>query len=162
MITSTSLSIYRNRLKTQDTSLFPRVLIAILLAAALITWAPGKASAAKTGEIAWSGCNNSPYWEYFFNYDPNGPHLAQSPCLPETSTDIWPNSSASLYWEYFFANDPNRTQIAQSFSVPVTGADAGSKSSPSQYWEYFFTYEPNGPHLDQCPCLPETEIKNQP
>ena len=139
MITSTSLSIYRNRLKTQDTSLFPidphsdfahcgadylgasdspvRPRLVRLPGQAVITL--------RIGNVFSITIPMALVYPNPFTYLKPG-------------TDIWPNSSASLYWEYFFANDPNRTQIAQSLSVPVTGADAGSKSSPSQYSEIFF------------------------
>jgi hypothetical protein len=132
MQTSTGFTTHRNQIKLQEFPLVARIFIAILLAAALIAWAPRKASAAGTGETASSGCANPTYWDNFFAYTPNTPNIAQSPCfIPLTGANTLPASSPSLYWEYFFKEDPVGPHIAPPFSLPVTGADTLSDSNAS-------------------------------
>ena len=127
---TTGLTIHRNRIKHQEFPLFVRVLVAVILAAALAAWAPGNVSAAGTGETTLSGCAYSSYWEYFFAHTPNTPNIAQSPCIP----GIPPTggySSPSLYWEYFFKYDPSGPHIVPPFLLPVTGAGPRTDSSAS-------------------------------
>ena len=129
MKTSTGLP----QIKLQATSLFARVCIAILLAAVLVAWAPGKASAAGIGEMASSGCALSAHWEFYFAQPPNTPIYPQSPCISETGGYTRPDSSVSQYWEHFYASNPNAAQVAQSFILPVTGGHTRPDSSVPLY-----------------------------
>ncbi len=158
MKTSTVQSIYRNRMKSQDIPVLPWAVMVILLTAAMVAWSPGKASPAKTGEIAWSGCSASLYWEYFLAHNPDGPQVAQPACLPDTGAD----SGASLYWEYFFAHDSASPQVIQLASLPDTGADDRPDSGASLYWEYFFAHNTGNPYNALIASLPVTGEDSHP